>query len=137
MNKNNKIKILITNDDGLKSKGIKQLINIANKLGDVYIIAPNKDMSGMSHAITCKKKIYTKKVYKNTWVCSGTPVDCIKIALEHLLTYNKPNICLTGINNKSNDSINVLYSGTLAAAIEASLFNIPSICFSYFKKKTK
>ena len=125
--------ILVINDDGISAPGIRILINIMNEFGDVLAIAPDVSRSGMSHAITLENKIVCTKIknedgYKE-YSCSGTPVDCVKLAINKLLP-RKPDLCVSGINHGSNSSINVIYSGTMAAAIEGYLEGVPSIGFS-------
>jgi len=125
--------ILITNDDGITAPGITYLISIAKQIGEVFIVAPDKPQSGMGHAITINstlRAIPTK--YHNTeheYSCSGTPVDCVKIAINQLMKH-KPDIILSGINHGSNLSINVIYSGTMSAAVEGAVEGIPAIGFS-------
>ena len=126
--------ILVTNDDGIYAPGLRHLIEILNKIGKVIVVAPDKSQSAQSHAITLDKPIRCEKIIIDKgkqleFICSGTPVDCIKLALSRILD-KKPDICISGINHGSNASVNVIYSGTVAAAIEASLHNIPSIGFS-------
>lgn len=125
--------ILITNDDSLTAPGIKHLIDAVKDLGRVVVVAPDKPQSGMGHAITIGFPLRLHKVNMiegvETWSCSGTPVDCVKLAVDKVL-HQKPDICLSGINHGANHSINVIYSGTMSAAIEASIENIPSIGFS-------
>ena len=125
--------ILIVNDDGISAPGIRRLINLMNEFGDILAIAPDGSRSGMSHAITLENKIVCTKIknkegYKE-YSCSGTPVDCVKLAVNKLLP-RKPDLCVSGINHGSNSSINVIYSGTMAAAIEGYLEGVPSIGFS-------
>ena len=125
--------ILITNDDGLTAPGIRHLIEAVKDLGRVVVVAPDKPQSGMGHAITIGFPLRLHKTHLmdgiESWSCSGTPVDCVKLAVNKIL-HKKPDICLSGINHGSNHSINVIYSGTMSAAIEASIENIPSIGFS-------
>jgi 5'-nucleotidase len=125
--------ILITNDDSLSAPGIKHLIEAVKDLGRVVVVAPDKPQSGMGHAITIGYPLRLHKVHMiegvETWSCSGTPVDCVKLAVDKVLR-KKPDICLSGINHGANHSINVIYSGTMSAAIEASIENIPAIGFS-------
>lgn len=127
MNKKNRL-ILVTNDDGYKAKGIKSLINIAKEFGDVIVVAPEKGQSGMSHSVSLGVPLYVKKS-QDGFYCTGSPVDCVKIAI-HKLTERKPDLVLSGINHGSNSSVSSFYSGTIGAAREASLNNIPSIGFS-------
>lgn len=125
--------ILITNDDGITAPGIKSLIEAAKTLGKVVVVAPDKAQSGMGHAITIGNPLRLEKVDLFTdieaWQTSGTPVDCVKLAVDKIL-HRKPDLCISGINHGANHSINVIYSGTMSAAMEASIESIPSIGFS-------
>ena len=125
--------ILITNDDGISAPGIKNLVEAVKGLGRVIVVAPDKPQSGMGHAITIgfPLRMHASHIYEGVeaWSTSGTPVDCVKLAVDKIL-HRKPDICLSGINHGANHSINVIYSGTMSAAIEASIENIPSIGFS-------
>jgi len=125
--------ILITNDDSLTAPGIRHLIEAVKDLGRVVVVAPDKPQSGMGHAITIGFPLRLQKVHLmdgvESWSCSGTPADCVKLAIDKVL-HQKPDICLSGINHGANHSINIIYSGTMSAAIEASIENIPSIGFS-------
>ena len=126
--------ILITNDDGITAPGIRSLVNAVKDLGDVVVVAPDKPQSGMGHAITIGVPLRLDKVQgffdgAEAWQTNGTPVDCVKLAVDKIL-HRKPDICLSGINHGANHSINVIYSGTMSAAMEASIESIPSIGFS-------
>jgi 5'-nucleotidase len=125
--------ILITNDDDITSPGIKALVDAVKDLGRVVVVAPDKPQSGMGHAITIGSPLRMRKMDLfgdiESWQTSGTPVDCVKLAVDKVL-HRKPDICLSGINHGANHSINVLYSGTMSAAMEASIEGIPSIGFS-------
>jgi 5'-nucleotidase len=125
--------ILITNDDGITAPGIRSLVEAARPLGKVVVVAPDKPQSGMGHAITIGTPLRMNKVEIfegiEAWQTSGTPVDCVKLAVDKVL-HRKPDICLSGINHGANHSINVIYSGTMSAAMEASIESIPSIGFS-------
>jgi len=128
--------ILVTNDDGITAPGLRMLIAIMKKIGDVIVVAPDSPQSGMGHAITLDTALFSKKMKIDLdngdideYSCSGTPADCVKLALQELLT-KKPDICVSGINHGSNSSINVIYSGTMSAAIEAGIEGIPAIGFS-------
>lgn len=126
--------ILVTNDDGVSAPGIRALIEIASRLGEVVVVAPDAPQSGMGHAITITQplRLHATNIYGaiEAYECSGTPVDCVKLAKNVLLKDRTPDLCLSGINHGSNAAINILYSGTLSAAMEASLEGIPSIGFS-------
>jgi 5'-nucleotidase len=125
--------ILVTNDDGIMAPGVKALVEIMKELGDVAIVAPDKPQSGMGHAITINSTLRINKsnVYgvMHEYSCSGTPVDCVKIAVNKILN-RKPDLCVSGINHGSNVSISVIYSGTMSAAVEGAIESIPSVGFS-------
>lgn len=126
--------ILITNDDGITAPGIRNLVEAVKDLGDIIVVAPDKPQSGMGHAITIGLPLRLTKMPGifgeiEAWQVSGTPVDCVKLAVDKILK-RKPDICLSGINHGANHSINVIYSGTMSAAMEASIEAIPSIGFS-------
>ena len=130
---NRKPLILVTNDDGISAKGIKSLVEVALEFGDVLIIAPDKPQSGMGHAITMNHPLRLDKTRLfegiDAYTCSGTPVDCVKLGIYEIL-HRKPDLLLSGINHGENTSSNVLYSGTMSAAVEGAMENIPSIGFS-------
>ena len=119
-------------DDGINAPGINALSTVAKEFGKVLVVAPDKPQSGMGHAITLDSTLHIKKIDKDgveAYACSGTPVDCVKIAVNKLLD-RTPDLIISGINHGSNSSINVIYSGTMSAALEGSLEGIPSIGFS-------
>lgn len=126
--------IFITNDDSIYAKGIHSLVETAKQFGDVVVIAPHKPQSGMGHAITINDPLRLQKVEQwegiESYSCSGTPVDCVKLGIYEIL-HRKPDLLLSGINHGSNAATNVLYSGTMSAAVEGALEGIPSIGFSY------
>lgn len=130
--------ILVCNDDGIDAPGIEALALALQKLGEVTVVAPATHQSGMSHAMTLGKPMRVSPYYKMTgrgaqklfgYSVSGTPVDCMKMALTHVLP-RKPDLVVSGINYGSNTAINILYSGTVGAAIEAAIFGIPAIAVS-------
>ena len=130
----NKPTILITNDDGITAPGIAALIEVAKQYGRVVVVAPDAPQSAMGHAITIGKPLRLNHVNLfgdvEAYQCSGTPVDCVKIAVDKVL-HKKPDFCFSGINHGSNASINIIYSGTMSAAMEGAIEGIPSIGFSY------
>lgn len=131
--------ILITNDDGITAPGIRNLVEAVKDLGTIIVVAPDKFQSGMGHAITIGDPLRLNKMEDlfegvEAWQTSGTPVDCVKLAVDKIL-HRKPDICLSGINHGANHSINVIYSGTMSAAMEASIESIPSIGFSLLDYK--
>jgi len=125
--------ILITNDDGVAAPGIRNLVEAVKDLGKIVVVAPDKPQSGMGHAITIgvPLRLHPVSIFEDVeaWQCSGTPVDCVKLAVDKILR-RKPDLCLSGINHGSNHSINVIYSGTMSAAVEAAIESIPSVGFS-------
>lgn len=133
--KNKKPLILVTNDDGYLAKGIKVLVDSLIGLGDIVVVAPDGPRSGMSSAITSIQPIryhlinQDKENSVTVYSCTGTPVDCVKLGISEVLGRN-PDILVSGINHGSNASICVLYSGTMGAAIEGTIFGVPSIGFS-------
>ena len=131
--KNKQPIILITNDDGVTAPGIRALVEAVKGLGKIIVVAPDKPQSGMGHAITIGSPLRMQKVNVfegiEAYSTSGTPVDCVKLAVDKVI-HDKPDICLSGINHGANHSINVIYSGTMSAALEASIESIPSIGFS-------
>lgn len=132
--KTTKPTILVVNDDGVTAPGIKALIHIMKELGNVVVVAPDGPQSGMGHAITIAKPLRLDRVdlYEGVemYKCSGTPVDCVKLAVNQIFKGKKPDLCVSGINHGLNNSINVLYSGTMSAAVEGAIERIPSIGFS-------
>ena len=125
--------ILVTNDDGITAKGIQTLVAVASRHGKVVVVAPDKPQSGTGHAITVNDtlKLQPFRFFENieAHMCSGTPVDCVKLAVYEVM-HQKPDLIVSGINHGSNASSNVLYSGTMSAAVEGALEGIPSIGFS-------
>ena len=126
--------ILVTNDDGITAPGLRTLIKVMNTIGEVIVVAPDSPQSAMGHAITINDTLYCKKEQidggpQKEYSTSGTPADCVKLAIHELLD-RKPDLCVSGINHGSNSSINVIYSGTMSAAVEAGIEGIPAIGFS-------
>jgi len=130
--------ILVTNDDGIKAVGLESLVKMLKSIGDVVVVAPNESYSGMSHAITVKTPLYAKLVKQKTglqlYKVNGTPVDCVKLAINVLLD-RKPDLLVSGINHGTNSSVSLHYSGTVGAAREGALNQIPSIGFSLLNYK--
>lgn len=126
--------ILVTNDDSIVAPGIKALVEVMKEFGDVVVVAPDSPQSGMGHAITLEVPLRLQKVDVfegvESYQCSGTPADCVKLAVDQVL-YRKPDLCVSGINHGSNASVNVIYSGTMSAAMEAALEGITAFGFSY------
>src|ERR671912_3039639 len=127
--------ILVSNDDGITSKGILTLVNAMKQLGDVVVVAPDGPQSGMGHAITVGETLRLEENFifegVKAWECSGTPADCVKMARHFILKdQRQPDVVVSGVNHGSNTSISILYSGTMSAAIEGAIEGTPSIGFS-------
>ena len=126
--------ILVSNDDGIVSNGIRDLVHLMAKLGDVVVVAPDSPQSGMGHAITIGNTLRLEKtdVFEGiqAYKCSGTPADCVKLGKNYILKDRRPDLVVSGINHGSNTSISVLYSGTMSAAIEGAIEGTPAIGFS-------
>ena len=132
--------ILVTNDDGINAPGIRTLINVMKDVGDIIVVAPDSPQSGMGHAITINSTLHSSRITPKDseiieYSCSGTPADCVKLAINELMP-RKPDLCVSGINHGSNSSINVIYSGTMSAAIEAGIEGVPAIGFSLLDETT-
>lgn len=131
--------ILVTNDDGITAPGIRALIEVMLTVGKVVVVAPDSPQSAKGHAITIDSTLYVEEVEVPNkthleFTCSGTPADCVKLAVREVLK-RAPDICVSGINHGSNSSINVIYSGTMSAALEAGIEGIPAIGFSLLNYK--
>lgn len=126
--------ILVTNDDGIVAPGIRALVDVVKDFGEVVVVAPDSPQSGKGHAITLEQPLRMRKVDIfegiESYECDGTPADCVKMAKNVLLRDRTIDLCVSGVNHGSNASINILYSGTMSAAMEASLENIDSVGFS-------
>ena len=129
--------ILVTNDDGITSVGIRILVELMQEIGEVVVVAPDSPQSGMGHAVTIGNtlRLFETDVFEilsgvKAYKCSGTPADCIKISKKFALKNRTPDLVVSGINHGSNTSISVLYSGTMSAAIEAAMEGLPAIGFS-------
>ncbi len=121
--------ILITNDDGISSPGIRALEDKLAPTGDVYVVAPETEQSAVAHALTLHRPLRAEKIGEKKYFVNGTPTDCIIVAVNKLLP-KKPDIIISGINNGANLGDDITYSGTVAAAIEGTLLGIPSIAIS-------
>lgn len=126
--------ILVTNDDGINAKGLRALIEVASEYGNVTVVAPELAMSGMSHSITMHTPLFIRRIKESdavkVYACGGTPVDCVKIAVDAIMP-QRPTLILSGINHGANSNLSVIYSGTMGAASEGSTYGIPSLGFSH------
>ncbi|MEM6831343.1 MAG: 5'/3'-nucleotidase SurE [Bacteroidota bacterium] len=126
--------ILVTNDDGITSRGIRKLVELVATVGEVVVLAPDSPQSGMGHAITVGDPLRIRRndIFGDivAYECTGTPADCVKLAKHHVFKDRKIDLVVSGVNHGSNSSISILYSGTMSAAIEAAIENVPAIGFS-------
>jgi len=125
------IRILITNDDGIHSEGIKALEMALREIGDVYVVAPESEMSGASHSLTLSRPLRIRQIDERHWTVDGTPTDCVTFALNRILSAEQlPHICASGINHGANLGDDATYSGTVAGAMESTILGVPGIAFS-------
>lgn len=122
--------ILVTNDDGYSAEGIKALIDVAGEFGDVTVVAPSRNYSGASSSLTLKNDITVHQLGDNNWRVDGTPTDCVHLALTGDFLPTRPDLIVSGINDGANMGDDTIYSGTVAAAIEGHLFDVPALAFS-------
>jgi 5'-nucleotidase len=126
-----KVRILITNDDGYHSEGIIALENALAEIGDVYVVAPASEMSGASHSLTLARPLRIRQIDARHWTVDGTPTDCVTLALNRILPLaERPHICASGINHGPNLGDDATYSGTVAGALEATILGVPGLAFS-------
>ena len=128
----NRPRILITNDDGIHSEGIAALESAMAEIGDVYVVAPESEMSGASHSLTLGRPLRIRQIDDRHWTVDGTPTDCVTLALNRILAENgdRPDICVSGINHGANLGDDATYSGTVAGAMEATILGVPGLAFS-------
>jgi 5'-nucleotidase len=126
-----RIRILVTNDDGIHSEGIKELENALREIGDVFVVAPESEMSGASHSLTLSRPLRIRQIDERHWTVDGTPTDCVTLALNQILPAElRPHICASGINHGPNLGDDATYSGTVAGAMEATILGVPGLAFS-------
>lgn len=124
-------RILITNDDGIHSEGIAALEEAMSGLGDVFVVAPESEMSGASHSLTLARPLRIRQVDERHWTVDGTPTDCVTLAVNQILSPDiRPDICVSGINHGANLGDDATYSGTVAGAMEATILGVPGLAFS-------
>jgi 5'-nucleotidase len=123
-------RILVTNDDGIYSEGLRKLADACREVGEVVIVAPDREQSAASHALTLNRPLRLLQIEKDEWIVDGTPTDCVNLAVLKLLKDTRPDLIVSGINFGPNLGDDVTYSGTISAAFEGALLNIPSIAFS-------
>lgn len=124
-------RILLTNDDGIQSKGLIKLEEALRQIGDVYVVAPASEMSGASHSLTLARPLRIRQIDSRHWTVDGTPTDCVTLALNKILSADEmPDICASGINHGGNLGDDATYSGTVAGALEATILGVPGLAFS-------
>lgn len=123
------MRILVTNDDGILSPGLDSLVRVARRFGEVFVVAPDVERSGVSHAITLTEPLRARDMGPGCWALSGTPADCVFIGLNHLLPA-RPDLVLAGVNRGPNLGFDVLYSGTVGGAMEGTIQGLPAVAFS-------
>ncbi|HUP61172.1 MAG TPA: 5'/3'-nucleotidase SurE [Thermoanaerobaculia bacterium] len=123
-------RILVTNDDGIYSEGLRKLADVCRTFGDVLIVAPDREQSAASHALTLNRPLRMLQIQEHEWIVDGTPTDCVNLAILKLMKEHRPDLIVSGINFGPNLGDDVTYSGTISAAFEGALLNIPSIAFS-------
>ncbi len=128
------IRILISNDDGVNSEGLHALAGVLQTLGEVFIVAPDRDQSAASHALSLYRPLRMEEIAQNTYSVDGTPTDCVNLAVNGILKDKKPDLIVSGINKGENLGDDITYSGTVSAAIEGTLLEIPSIAVSVVNK---
>ncbi len=128
------IRILISNDDGVNSEGLHALAGVLQTLGEVFIVAPDRDQSAASHALSLYRPLRMEEIAQNTYSVDGTPTDCVNLAVNGILKDKKPDLIVSGINKGENLGDDITYSGTVSAAMEGTLLEIPSIAVSVVNK---
>ena len=123
-------RILVSNDDGYFSDGIQALVDAVSPLGEVWVVAPDREQSAASHAISLHRPLRIKEIRERWFAVDGTPTDSAYLAIHHILKDDRPQIMVSGINHGANLADDVTYSGTVAAAMEGALLGVPAIAFS-------
>jgi 5'-nucleotidase len=125
------MRLLLTNDDGILAEGFNLLRRVAAEFGEVYVIAPDRERSAASHAITLDSPLRAEEVEEGAFALNGTPVDCVWVGLNHLLGDIRPDLVISGINRGANLGSDVVYSGTVSAAMEGSMKGVPALALSF------
>jgi 5'-nucleotidase len=126
-----KVRILLTNDDGIHADGIRYLEDALKEIGEVFVVAPASEMSGASHSLTLSRPLRIRQIDERHWTVDGTPTDCVTLALNRILSEEqRPHVCASGINHGPNLGEDVTYSGTVAGALEATILGVPALAFS-------
>lgn len=131
-----KVRILLSNDDGIRADGLLALADAVADLGELWVVAPEHEQSASSHALSLHRPLRIKETKPRWFAVDGTPADCVYLAVNHLMKDARPTLVLSGINHGPNLSTDVIYSGTVAAAMEGSLLGLPSIAFSLVTRRS-
>jgi 5'-nucleotidase len=132
-----KVRILVTNDDGIHAEGIRELEESLKQIGDVYVVAPVSEMSGASHSLTLSRPLRIRQIDERHWTVDGTPTDCVTLAINQIFSAeNRPHICASGINHGANLGDDATYSGTVAGALEATILGVPALAFSLVSNRS-
>jgi 5'/3'-nucleotidase len=123
-------RILVTNDDGVYSEGLRKLADVCRTIGEVIIVAPDREQSAASHALTLNRPLRMMQIEQGEWIVDGTPTDCVNLGILKLMRSERPDLIVSGINFGPNLGDDVTYSGTISAAFEGALLDVPSIAFS-------
>ncbi len=129
-------RILVSNDDGIEAKGLDALVKAVEPLGEVWVVAPETEQSATSHSLSLHRPLRIRQHGERRFAVDGTPADCVYVALNHLLKDQRPTLVVSGINHGPNLADDVIYSGTVAAAMEGAILNVPAIAFSLVTRRT-
>jgi 5'-nucleotidase len=129
-------RILVSNDDGIEAKGLEALVKAVEPLGEVWVVAPETEQSATSHSLSLHRPLRIRQHAERRFAVDGTPADCVYVALNHLLKDQRPTLVVSGINHGPNLAADVIYSGTVAAAMEGAILNVPAIAFSLVTRRT-
>ncbi len=129
------MRILVSNDDGISSRGLKALVDAVSPLAEVWVVAPESEQSAASHSLSLHRPLRARKLQERWFAVDGTPADCVYMAVHHLMKDERPKLVVSGINHGPNLADDVIYSGTVAAAMEGSLLGVPAIAFSLASRR--
>ena len=129
-------RILVSNDDGIHAKGLQALVKAMEPLGEIWVVAPLHEQSATSHSLSLHDPLRIRQVAERQFAIDGTPADCVYVAINHLMKAARPTLVVSGINHGPNLADDVIYSGTVAAAMEGAILGVPAVAFSLVTRKT-
>ena len=129
-------RILVSNDDGIHAKGLQALVKAMEPLGEIWVVAPLHEQSATSHSLSLHDPLRIRQVAERQFAIDGTPADCVYVAINHLMKASRPTLVVSGINHGPNLADDVIYSGTVAAAMEGAILGVPAVAFSLVTRKT-